>query len=56
MARPPNYKQNKKRREEEQKRRNADEQRRLIERRNPKPAPAGTDPVPPASETEDPSQ
>ncbi|HEU4603167.1 MAG TPA: hypothetical protein VFS24_14430 [Steroidobacteraceae bacterium] len=42
MARPPNYKQDKKRREEAQKRRNHEEQLRKAERKN-KPAPG--DPV-----------
>lgn len=43
MARPPNYKQDKKRREEAQKRRNEQEQLRKVERKN-KDVPA--DPVP----------
>ncbi len=43
MARPPNYKQDKKRREESQKRRNEKEQLRKAERKN-KNGP--TEPVP----------
>jgi len=37
MARPPNYKQEKKRREDAQKRRNEQEQQRKTERKNPDP-------------------
>jgi hypothetical protein len=48
MAKPPNYKQNKKRREDEQKKRNAQEQKRMSGRKDPQPTPDGNpaDPAP----------
>ena len=50
MARPPNYKQDKKRREDQQKKQNAEKQQRKAARKEPAPEPSApfNSPVKPA--------